>query len=200
MITSINDYRQVYLNSKVNENTTIPSTQSIQANAHPIQDVDVDTQNNINKIVDYAKSLELSKPDTLSIVSKVFIDPAQAPEDISVAFVQDHLEEILTKINNTDDSEFAPIGFQFPDEVANNTLPFECAMYIPANDKIKKLTEALNVQIKKENFKAIYENGIFFINSLEKLNESNKTIVLDILKECNAKNISNSLKWKRKIV
>jgi hypothetical protein len=206
MITSINAWKQHGAKNKINENASdnvgsgmqnIPGKQT-----DPVQapHADVDTMNNIIKIGEYAKSLELTKQQTIDIINTVFIDPSQAPEDISVAFVQDHLGEIIRYIESLPDTDFTTTDYKYTNDMESNDLPFECAMYAPDNAKISMLTESLNKQIKKENFKVIYENGIFFINSLDKLNENNKIVVLNILKECNAKNISNSLKWKRKLV
>jgi len=198
MITSINEWKR--LNSKNNKVNEI--TDNISDNAMDpmgIPHADIDTKNNIIKIGEYAKSLELSKQQTIDVINKIFVDPAQAPEDISVAFVQDHLGDITSYIESLPDTDFPEDTYKYTQDMEENDLPFECAMYAPNNEKIAKLAEALSVQIKKENFKSIYENGIFFINSLDKLNENNKSVVLNILKECKAKNISNSLKWKRKI-
>lgn len=199
MITSINEWKRLNSkNNKVNENVGMPPADA-NADAMGVPHADVDTKNNIIKIAEYAKSLELGKQQTIDVITNIFVDPAQAPEDISVAFVQDHLGEITAYIESLPDTDFPENKYVYTPDMEDNDLPFECAMYAPNNDKIAKLTESLNVQIKKANFKAIYENGIFFINSLDKLNDNNKTVVLNILKECGAKNISNSLKWKRKI-
>lgn len=205
MITSLKDWKKLNeMNTDIRQDIGMGlgmgnANQPIQSDPNPVPTVDTDTKNNIIKVGEYAKSLDLSKQQTINLINTVFIDPAQAPEDISVAFVQDHLGEITTYIESLPDSEFSEQEYKYNKEIETNELPFECVMFIPNNAKIQKLTETLNTQIKKENFKAIYENGIFFINSLEKLNDNNKKIVLDILKECSAKNISNSLKWTRKI-
>lgn len=206
MITSINAWKQHGAKNKINENTSdnvglgMQNTPVRQTDPIQAPHADVDTMNNIIKIGEYAKSLELTKQQTIDIINTVFIDPSQAPEDISVAFVQDHLGEIIRYIESLPDTDFTTTDYKYTNDMESNDLPFECAMYAPDNAKISMLTESLNKQIKKENFKVIYENGIFFINSLDKLNENNKNVVLNILKECNAKNISNSLKWKRKLV
>jgi len=216
MITSLNEWKK--LNSKnrgineINTNMGMPNMNLPGMNLPgmnnngipavdpiPVESVDIDTKNNIIKVGEYAKSLGLSKQQTINIVTNTFINPAEAPEDISVAFVQDHLSEITAYIESLPDTEFPEAEYNYTPDMETNDLPFECAMYVPNNDKIKKLTESLNTQIKKDNFKVIYENNIFFINSLDKLNENNKKIVLNVLKECSAKNISNSLKWTRKI-
>lgn len=148
----------------------------------------------------YAKDFEMSKPDTIGMVSKIFVDPSQAPNDISVAFVQDNLGLIIDILDKIPDSDYPENPMTFTNDMESNNFPFECVMYAPNNDKVKKLAEALNNQIKKKDFKVIYENGIFFVNSLEQLNESNRKIVMNILNESNAKNISNQLKWKRKLI
>ncbi len=198
MITSINEWRK--LNShRITENIIDNNIQP-SIDPMPVPHADADTLNNIIKIGEYAKGLELSKGQTIDIVKTVFLDPAKAPDDISVAFVQDHLGEIISYIESLPDADFSTSNYQYTTDMESNALPFECVMYVPENDTIKKLTESLNKQIKKSNFKAVYENGIFFINSLENLNENNKTIVLNLLKENNAKNISKPLQWKRKIV
>jgi hypothetical protein len=206
MITSLNEWKKQHsknngINEIAVENSALPDgIPGKQTDPVSVPHANVDTMNNIIKIGEYAKSLELTKQQTIDIVSTIFIDPAQAPEDISVAFVQDHLGEIVQYIESLPDTDFAEATYQYTQDMETNDLPFECAMYAPNNAKIAQLTESLNTQIKKNNFKAIYENGIFFINSLDKLNENNKNVVLNILKECKAKNISNSLKWKRKLV
>lgn len=218
MITTINEWKR--FNSGVNEintdmtlnpgdrlnplnNMTLnPGIQQVlldDTDFVPIDNVDVDTKNNIIKAGEYAKSLGMSKQQTVEVINKVFVDPSRAPEDISVAFVQDHLGEIVAYVESLPDNEFPETTYQYTKDMEANDLPFECAMYVQQNDKIKKLAETLNTQIKKDNFKAVYENDIFFINSMDKMNDNNKKIVLSILHECNAKNISNSLKWKRKI-
>lgn len=201
MITSINEWKKHNSQSKkVNEDGLPDGIPGKQVDPVTVPHADVDTLNNIIKIGEYAKSLELTKAETINVISTIFVDPAQAPEDISVAFVQDHLGEITQYIESLPDTDFPDSGYSYTPDMENNDLPFECAMFVPDSSKIAMLAESLNTQIKKDGFKAIYENGIFFINSLDKLNEKNKSVVLNILTECNAKNISNSLKWKRKIV
>ena len=206
MITSLNEWKLKHSKNKgINEiavetNGLPNGIPGKQIDPTPVPHADVDTMNNIIKIGEYAKELEMSKDQTINIVSTIFIDPSQAPEDISVAFVQDHLGEIIKYIQSLPDDSFPDATYQYTTDMESNVLPFECVMYAPNNDKIAMLAESLNTQIKKNDFKAIYENGIFFINSLDKLNDNNKTVVLNILKECKAKNISNSLKWKRKLV
>jgi len=200
MITSINEWKkQNSKNNTVNENGLPVSIPGKQADPINVPHADVDTLNNIIKIGEYAKSLELTKGQTIDVISTIFIDPAHVPEDISVAFVQAHLGEITQYIESLPDSDFPETGYSYTMDMEKNDLPFECAMFVPDSSKISMLAESLNTQIKKDGFKAIYENGIFFINSLDKLNEKNKDVVYNILSECNAKNISNTLKWKRKI-
>ena len=148
----------------------------------------------------YAKDFDMSKPDTIGMVQKIFVDPSQAPDDISVAFVQDNLGLIVDILDKIPDSDYPENPMTFTTDMENNEFPFECVMYVPNNDKVKKLTEALNTQIKKKDFKVVYENNVFFINSLEQLNENNRNIVMSILNESKAKNIGNQLKWKRKLL
>lgn len=164
-----------------------------------IDSVSDDVSLKIKEIAEYAKSLELTKGETINIINTIFIDPAQAPENISVAFVQDHQAEILNYIYAIPEEEFPEGVYKYTLDMENNDFPFECVMYIPSNNNIKELTTILKEKINKPNFKVIYENNIFFINSLDLLNENNKNIVLNTLKNNNAKNITNILQWKRKI-
>jgi len=201
MITSIKDFKLM----KEQLTTEI----AVQVNHIPKVDELVATENTSEPseqfkmaydIAMYAKDFEMSKPDTIGMVSKIFVDPSQAPNDISVAFVQDNLGLIIDILDKIPDSDYPENPMTFTNDMESNSFPFECVMYAPNNDKVKKLAEALHNQIKKKDFKVIYENGIFFVNSLEQLNESNRKIVMNILNESNAKNISNQLKWKRKLI
>lgn len=194
MIKSLNDWKK-YNNKIINENNNLIND-TFDDDIDYIED---DVQLKIKEIVDYAKSLELNKEQTLDIISTFFVDPAQAPENISVSFVQNYQNEILQYIHNIPESEFSNVEYNYTKDMTTNDFSFECAMYIPNNENIKELTNILNEKINKPKFKAIYENNIFFINSLELLNENNKNIVLNTLKNNNAKNITNILKWQRKI-
>lgn len=201
MITSIKDFKLM----KEQLTTEI----AVQVKHIPKVDELVSTENTSEPseqfkmaydIAMYAKDFEMSKPDTIGMVQKIFVDPSQAPDDISVAFVQDNLGLIVDILDKIPDSDYPENPMTFTNDMESNSFPFECVMYAPNNDKVKKLAEALHNQIKKKDFKVIYENGIFFINSLEQLNESNRKIVMNILNESSAKNISNQLKWKRKLI
>lgn len=201
MITSIKDFKLM----KEQLTTEI----AVQVKHIPKVDELVSTENTSEPseqfkmtydIAMYAKDFEMSKPDTIGMVSKIFVDPSQAPNDISVAFVQDNLGLIIDILDKIPDSDYPENPMTFTNDMESNSFPFECVMYAPNNDKVKKLAEALHNQIKKKDFKVIYENGIFFVNSLEQLNENNRNIVMNVLNESNAKNISNQLKWKRKLI
>ena len=201
MITSIKDFKLM----KEQLTTEI----AVQVKHIPKVDELVSTENTSEPseqfkmaydIAMYAKDFEMSKPDTIVMVQKIFVDPSQAPDDISVAFVQDNLGLIVDILDKIPDSDYPENPMTFTNDMESNSFPFECVMYAPNNDKVKKLAEALNNQIQKKDFKVIYENGVFFINSLEQLNENNRNIVMNVLNESNAKNISNQLKWKRKLI
>lgn len=213
MITTINEWKR--LRGQKNENVAnslsgdfgqkpltpgaLPDQDEIEMGMDNIPNADVDKYAQICKIADYAKSFELSKGDTVNVITKVFTDPAKAPDNVSVTFVQEHLPEIIAHVERMDDADFPEMPYDYTQDMVANSNPTECAMFIPDNAKIRQLTEALNECIVKNDFKAVYENGIFFINSVEKLNEKNKGIVFKILNECNAKNIGETLKWQRKL-
>ncbi len=217
MIKSLNEFKKYKLSllNKINENDfTITNDENLdkikdEFTPQTNDNLDMSTQtventelSEVDRIVNYAMSLELSKPETMSVVTTMFLNPAQVPDDISIVFVQDNLSEIINKLESKDESEFG-VGFDFDGElnndVLNNDLPFECVMYAKDNVNLKKLNETLNSKIKNKDFKCTYNNDIFFINSLNILSEQNKNIVMTVLKENNAKNISNIIKWKRKI-
>jgi hypothetical protein len=147
----------------------------------------------------YAKDFDMSKPDTIGMVQKIFVDPTQAPDDISVAFVQNNMGEIVEILDNIPDDEYPENPLTFTTDMTENEFPFECVMYVKENLKIEKLTKILNTQITKNDFKSLYENNIFFINSIDKLNDKNRNTIMKLLQQCNAKNISTQLKWKRKL-
>lgn len=197
MITSINEWRN--RNKSILEDIGPDNSQSNEIQMTATNTDNKELFDQIKYVADYAKDLELSKPDTIGVVQKIFVDPAQAPDDISVSFTQMHLKQIVDLLDQMPDEDFPQNPMTFTTDMENNDFPFECVMYIPDNNKISKLSEVLNSQIQKKDFKSLYENNIFFINSLDKLNESNQTKVMDILKECNAVNIGNQLKWKRKL-
>ncbi len=168
-------------------------------NTNNFENLPLDIQEQIKEYGNYAKDLEFSKEDTKKLITDVFVDPANTPDNLSIHFINMYMGYIVDYIDSIPDSEF-PTGPIFSDELTNtNDLPFECVMYVENNDKIENLINLLNSKIKINNFKTIYENNIFYINNLELLNENNKKIVLNLLKENGAKNISNELKWKRKI-
>lgn len=190
MIISINDWKKA-INEHYDSNN--PS------GCLPFGNIDPERLEQARKIAEYAKDFDMSKPDTIGMVSKIFVDPSQAPDDISVSFVQDNLTLIIDILDKIPDSEYPENPMTFDTTIQNNEFPFECVMYIKNNSKIQKLTEALNNNIKKNGFIASYNNNIFYINSLDKLNEKNTEIVMKVLNEANAKNVTTQLKWKRKI-
>lgn len=190
MITSIKDWKKT-----INENFD-PNNPS---GCLPFGDINPEKLEQARKIAEYAKDFDMSKPDTIGMVQKIFVDPSQAPDDISVSFVQDNLGLIINILDKIPDSEYSENPMTFDTSIQNNEFPFECVMYIKDNSKIQKLTEALNNNIKKNGFIASYDNNIFYINELDKLNEKNTKIVMQVLNEVNAKNVTTQLKWKRKI-
>lgn len=200
MITSLNEWKRSKGES-VNEIAVPTSNQIDKPNMNNvgISEDELSHQKAIYDVAMYAKDFGMSKSDTIGMVQKIFVDPSQAPDDISVSFVQNNLGEIVNILDGISDEEYSENPLTFTTDMEKNDLPFECVMYIPDNAKIKQLSEVLNKQIQKKEFKSIYENNIFFINSLEKMNDNNRTIVMNILNECKAKNISNQLKWKRKL-
>jgi hypothetical protein len=157
-------------------------------------------ESEINSVIDHAIALELSKEDTIRIIQNVFVDPAQAPDNISVVFVLDNMGEIVQRLEEMPEEYFSSQDEnRFTVDMIGNDLPFECVMYAPNNSKLEQLSNVLNEQIKKDGFKSVYENGIFFVNSLDKMNEGNRSKVMNILREANAKNVGEKIKWKRKI-
>lgn len=157
--------------------------------------------NNISKCAEYVRDLGVSKSDAIKLIENVFINPINTPDSLSANFISENVNSIIDYIDNVlPDADFSSINKDMLSvDILNNDQKFECVMFIENNDKIAQLTKSLNINIKKNNFKAIYENNIFFINSLDNLNESNRNIVLNILQEVNAKNISEQIKWIRKI-
>lgn len=154
----------------------------------------------VKAFVDYVVLLGLDKAESLKLVSTVFIDPAQAPDEVSVVFVQENLSDITHALQIMEESEFqTAANAQYTDAMLNNDDKHECLIYAPNNKKLQQLSDALNAQIKRADFNAVYENGIFFINSLDSLNEGNRKIVVNIIKEANGKNLSDNIKWKRKL-
>ena len=194
MITTIKDWKNQSVNS-INENID-PNNPS---GCLPFGGINPEALKQAKEIAQYAKDFDMSKPDTIGMVQKIFVDPAQAPDDISVAFVQNYLGVIVSLLDCIPDSEYPENPLTFTQDMEENDLPFECVMYIENNDKITKLVEALNKNINKSNFKVIYENNIFFINSLDNINEKKNQVIMKVLQENNAKNVNEQLKWKRKL-
>lgn len=194
MITTIKDWKNQSVNF-INENID-PNNPS---GCLPFGGINPEALKQAKEIAQYAKDFDMSKPDTIGMVQKIFVDPAQAPDDISVAFVQNYLGVIVSLLDCIPDSEYNENPLTFTQDMEENDLPFECVMYIENNDKITKLVEALNKNINKSNFKVIYENNIFFINSLDNINEKNNQVIMKVLQENNAKNVNKQLKWKRKL-
>jgi len=79
-----------------------------------------------NEIVKYVMDMGLSKPDSIAMVQKTLVDPTQAPDDISVAFVQDNMGTIVNMLDQKPDSEFGENINTFDvDTDEYNDLPFE---------------------------------------------------------------------------
>lgn len=79
-----------------------------------------------SEIVKYVMDMGLSKPDSIAMVQKTLVDPAQAPDDISVAFVQDNMGTIVNMLDQKPDSEFGENINTFDvDTDEYNDLPFE---------------------------------------------------------------------------
>lgn len=186
MITSVNEFKKQY-----NKGNSITETVTPAICPDPLK---MDFILKIERICKSIHVIGLPADKSLKILTEIYTDASKAPEDINVKFVKENLnllKEHYAKFpaeNNV---------YDFTTEMLDNNTPSECIMHIKDHVKIKQLTEALNTQIKKDNFKAIYENDIFFINDLDKMNEKNKNIVFMILKEIKAKNISTQLKWTR---
>lgn len=191
MFTSIEDFKKNFNNSPVTETKQPISTPINHVDSHPKV---TEQFIKVEQVCQTALQIGLCNESTVKIITDIYTDESKAPENVNVKFVKENLDQILYYIdqfpkNNT-------INYQFTSEMLSNKLPSECVVYVE-HEKIKQLCEALNVQIQKNEFKAIYENNIFFINDIDKLNDNNKKIVFAILKETQAKNISTQLKWTR---
>lgn len=208
MITTIKEFKKNRINEDNYKNIGLNGSEDISNQLNPVNNPSklippsedmVNDFSEVKKIADYAVSLGLSKEATKKLIHTVFVDPSQAPDEISIAFVQDHMGEIITSIDAMPDSKFPKDEYHFSVDMTTNILPFECVMYAKESKKLKQLVYSLNEKIKRTNFKAIYENNIFFINTLDGMSDDNKKIIANILESEKAINISNNIKWIRKI-
>ena len=208
MITTIEAFKKSRINEDHYKNDGLNNSEDISNQLNPVNNPSklippsedmVNNFSEIKKIADYAVSMGLSKEATKKLIHTVFADPSQAPDEISITFVQDHMGEIINAIDTMPDTDFPENEYNFTDDMTSNILPFECVMYAKDSHILEKLAFSLNEKIKRNNFKAIYENGVFFINTLDGMSDDNKKIIANILESAKAINISNNIKWKRKI-
>lgn len=188
MFTTIKDFK-LYKESNYNSLTNDM--------AIPIEKI-ANNMDLVKKYAEYARSLELSKANTIGIVKNVFTDPRQAPKEISVDFVVNNLESIIDYLDKIPDIGYSELDII--DDIKNkDDLPFECIMKVNNSKEIIKLYEQLKQKIKNDDFQVKYDNNVFYINNLDLLSENNVNIVLSTLKKHKAINITEQVKWLRKI-
>ena len=181
MITSLNEWKKSK-GQKVNE-IAIPTSDEIDnpnIDKNFLSEDDLLRYKAIHDVAMYAKDFDMSKPDTIGMVQKIFVDPSQAPDDISVAFVQDNLGEIVKILDSIPDEEYPENPLTFTTDMEENDLPFECVMYIPDNAKIQKLTEVLNKQIQKNDFKSIFVINKKNISKFNRINKNYHFLIIYI--------------------
>ncbi len=191
MITKLSEYKKFKVQETAAVNNITVASDDIAITTS------FDKQKEIDGIIDWLIKLELSKAACINLVRTVLVDPAQCPDDISVAFVVDNLGDILNQLYKTDVKLFTE-KCNFKNKKKEHSK-FECVMFIKDNKIVEKLANVLKTQINKANFIVEYNKDIFYINNFDLLNENNKSIVTKILQEQKAQDISENLKWYRLI-
>lgn len=200
MITNINEWKQLTTTLDAPYRLNNKHKEHIEEFLQDIVNIkDKETYNKMHKYVNYILSLKLNKEDSVDTVKKIMTDPATAPDIVDIEFIKSHLNSIVGLLNKLPEELYYKDSMEFDKDMTNEPYStFECAMY-SKSDKVKKLALQINEKINKNNFKCIYKNNILYINNIDKLNEKNRSIILKILKDSDAINITESLKIKRKI-
>ena len=151
----------------------------------------------IDEVIGIAKKEGLNKEDTIKLVSKVYTNSLLAPNNISVSFVRENLDAILSNIKASSNDSFS--DFNVDKTILSMDSTNECCYFLPNNTILTNINKALNENIKSTTFQCLYENGIFYINDIDLLNSNNKKTVINKLVECGAININKKLNLLRKI-
>lgn len=186
MITNFNDFKQ-----KMNESNGGGIHKSIDPN--PMNEK-IGMQ--VIETCRIALKCGLNRTDTIKVIETAFTNPAKAPEEINVKFVQENLDKIKSMLQVTEDKNFGPT-IHFTKQVLESKNPSELALYVNVNSNVIDLYDSLLKNITKEGFKVVYENNIFYINNFDILNENNQKVVLKKLEKEGAINIATQLKWAR---
>ena len=128
----------------------------------------------INDVVVQAKDMGLPKLATIEYVKNVFTDTTKAPEEISVSFVRNWLNEIEKGLNSIPDPEW-PKDDEFLEiqelmkkaEPSKDWMLFKLdetkvacneSKYVYFND-VSKITEEISKALKNKGAKIIYQNA-----------------------------------------
>ncbi len=142
IFTTIQSWKDSKLTAKTNE--------SAAEATHPVMFV-----------AGIAKDLGLPKGQTLEYVKHVFVDPALAPSNVSVQFVRDNLNSIVSALDTMQDwpdgEEFERVAEMM---VGDDTLVFkvdESNEYIVLKNK-QALTESVMDQLTAKKARLMYPN------------------------------------------
>jgi hypothetical protein len=174
MITNIKNFRNSL--KPINENCDLNNP----SGCLPFDGINP-TIKKAKEIVKYVMDMGLSKPDSIAMVQKSLVDPAQVPDDISIAFVQNNIGLIVNMLDEKPDSEFGENINTFDvDTDEYNDLPFE-----------KKSNKLMNIKTF-EQFKL--DN----VNAQIKVQEYLQSIlsILDSMKIDDYKNIKSKYGYK----
>jgi len=142
--------------------------------AQPPVQIDAETNQSIDDMVNCAKDLGMPKLATVEYVKKIFTDSSKAPENVSVSFVRNWLDEITKKLNEIPDAEWPKDGeFLEVQEMIKRAEPAKDWMlfkldetkiakneskYVYFND-VSKITEEISDALKSKEAKTIYEKA-----------------------------------------
>lgn len=140
--------------------------------AQPTVQIDEETDQKINDIVNYAKDMGMPKLATIKYVKTIFTDSSKAPENISVSFARNWIEQIEKRLNEIPDAKWPKDGeFLEVQEMIKKAGPAKDWMlfkldetkigknepkYVYFND-VSKITEEISNTLKTKGAKTIYE-------------------------------------------
>lgn len=179
-ILTINDWKTFKGKSAIKEEIVTIEPETVVICNTPEISPEIELQ--VNDVVVQAKDIGLPKLATIEYVKNIFTDTTKAPEEISVSFVRNWLNEIEKGLNAIPgpewpkDDEFLEIQELMKNaEPAKDWMLFKLDETKVANNESKyvyfndasKITEEISNRLKNKGAKIIYQNAKW-INSLTK--------------------------------
>lgn len=157
-----------------------------------IDDESIKLNKQIDDIVKIAKDMELPKNQTIDYVKTIYTDAVKAPEEISVTFVRDNLDKIVSEINKIPESEW-------PKQQDFLSISEMFKKHEPKTWVLFKIDESIiNDFVSKNKYNYVYNKlGYIYISDVANLTETFTNSLNEskaIIKYKNVKWIKNIIK------